>query len=660
MIFDEIVLENFGVYKGRHAIALAPSTPKKPVILFGGLNGGGKTTLLDAFRLVFHGKLARCASRNGLGYTEFLRRSIHRDAGPSEGASIELRFRTVAEGQEHSYRIRRSWRNNGTAAVKEFVEVLRDGEPDSVLTDAWADHAEELIPSSICPLFFFDGEKIEEFADLEDSGNLLSTAIHSLLGLDVVNRLMADLTVLERRKGSSVKSAPERARVKQLVDEIRGLQEQRAALTQEQAHLQNELDKKAQTIEKLEERFRKEGGDLYERRHELEKKHQDCVRAHREAEDRLREIAAGPAPFLLVPDLLKRCHAQAQQEHEAEQQKALQRVLKKRDARLLDLARENRASKKLLGAMSEFITRDNERRSKKSGCDAYLHLKSETRQQLRGLIHSELPRVSQETSEASEQAERLHRQREDFERALAGVPRDEAIEPILRERDETRRAIAELETQRHVLEQRAAQISQELDQAKRQLSKLVEARGRAALEHKDAGRIAIHARKAQETLLAFRERVVQNHVGRLERFILEGYRSLLRKQSLVTELRIDPETFAVSLYDRKHNLLPSDRLSAGERQLFAVAMLWGLARASGRPLPTIIDTPLGRLDSTHRRHLIERYFPCASHQVLLLSTDEEVDERYYAQLKPRVGRTYTLDYDEKDDATHVNPGYFWD
>ena len=166
MIFDEIILENFGVYKGRHAIALAPRNPDKSIILFGGLNGGGKTTLLDAFRLVFHGKLARCASRNGLGYTDFLRRSIHRDADPSEGAAVELRFRTHAEGQEFAYSVRRTWRSNGPASVKESVEVRRDGEPDSVLTDAWADHAEELIPSSICPLFFFDGDNIQEFADL--------------------------------------------------------------------------------------------------------------------------------------------------------------------------------------------------------------------------------------------------------------------------------------------------------------------------------------------------------------------------------------------------------------------------------------------------------------------------------------------------------------
>ena len=244
MIFDEIILENFGVYKGRHAITLAPRTPDKSIILFGGLNGGGKTTLLDAFRLVFHGKLARCASRNGLGYTDFLRRSINRDADPSEGAAVELRFRTYAEGQELAYSVRRSWRSNGTANVKESIEVRLDGEPDSVLTDAWADHAEELIPSSICPLFFFDGEKIEEFADLDNSGSLLSTAVHSLLGLDIVNRLMTDLTVLERRNGSYVKSAPQRERVKTLVTEVTKLQHNEQRLCKSRPTCETKLTKR--------------------------------------------------------------------------------------------------------------------------------------------------------------------------------------------------------------------------------------------------------------------------------------------------------------------------------------------------------------------------------------------------------------------------------
>jgi DNA sulfur modification protein DndD len=100
------------------------------------------------------------------------------------------------------------------------------------------------------------------------------------------------------------------------------------------------------------------------------------------------------------------------------------------------------------------------------------------------------------------------------------------------------------------------------------------------------------------------------------------------------------------------------QLSAGERQLLAVAILWGLGRAAGRPLPAVIDTPLGRLDSEHRTKLIEGYFPFASHQVILLSTDEEIAGAYYEKLRPWIAHEYRLQYCEERDVTTIEIGYF--
>ena len=140
--------------------------------------------------------------------------------------------------------------------------------------------------------------------------------------------------------------------------------------------------------------------------------------------------------------------------------------------------------------------------------------------------------------------------------------------------------------------------------------------------------------------------------------MLESFQKLLRKTELVKALSIDSSTFEASLTGRDGKSLPFDRLSAGERQLLATSMLWGLARASGRPIPTIIDTPLGRLDSEHRSHLIERYFPNASHQVLLLSTDEEISNDYLEALRPAITRSYLLDHDETKGSTSIKEGYF--
>jgi DNA sulfur modification protein DndD len=68
---------------------------------------------------------------------------------------------------------------------------------------------------------------------------------------------------------------------------------------------------------------------------------------------------------------------------------------------------------------------------------------------------------------------------------------------------------------------------------------------------------------------------------------------------------------------------------------------------------------MARLDAAHRQHLVERYFPNASHQVVIFSTDTEVDRRYYDLLRPSIVRTYHLRYDEQARFTVGEEGYFW-
>ncbi|MDJ0725148.1 MAG: hypothetical protein QNJ38_08565 [Prochloraceae cyanobacterium] len=107
--------------------------------------------------------------------------------------------------------------------------------------------------------------------------------------------------------------------------------------------------------------------------------------------------------------------------------------------------------------------------------------------------------------------------------------------------------------------------------------------------------------------------------------------------------------------------MPKHRLSAGEKQLLAISFLWGLARVSGRNLPIAIDTPLGRLDSSHRNNLVERYFPSASHQVILLSTDTEIGEQEVNMLRKQeaIASEYLLKYDNFKRQTKIEKGYFW-
>jgi len=167
------------------------------------------------------------------------------------------------------------------------------------------------------------------------------------------------------------------------------------------------------------------------------------------------------------------------------------------------------------------------------------------------------------------------------------------------------------------------------------------------------------AARAISALGTYEQQLLQSKLEIVRREFLRCFRHLARKQDLVKDVRIDQATFAVTLIGNAGHEMPKGALSAGEKQVYATAMLWALARASGRPLPMLIDTPLARLDSNHREMLLTRYFPTASHQVILLSTDTEIDAEAAALLAPSVSHAFRLEYDPVAGATRVEPGYFW-
>ncbi|OZH51807.1 DNA sulfur modification protein DndD, partial [Hydrocoleum sp. CS-953] len=159
----------------------------------------------------------------------------------------------------------------------------------------------------------------------------------------------------------------------------------------------------------------------------------------------------------------------------------------------------------------------------------------------------------------------------------------------------------------------------------------------------------------------FKDKLTLKKLNKLEIEVTECFRYLLHKSDLVHRVAIDTHNFALSLYDNQGQLVPKHRISAGEKQLLAISFLWGLARVSGRHLPVAIDTPLGRLDSSHRQNLVERYFPTASHQVILLSTDTEVGKLEVENLRnlEAIAYEYLLEYNSQKNQTNVKKGYFW-
>lgn len=658
MILDELVLENFGPYLTEQRISLAPPSENKPVVLIGALNGAGKTSILDALQLVLYGRFAACSGRGTLGYDAFLRRCINRSSDPAVGARVELQFRHTSQGAEQSYRVRRSW-SEVSGGMRERVEVFFNGDLDRVLTENWETQVETFLPRRIAPLFFFDGEKIEALADPNRSAELLSVAIHSLLGVDVVEQLGADLVILERRKRVPGRDSELERRVESARTELALANERYEVAYQDCAALQNEVDRVQKRLRDVEDRFRREGGELYELRESLEAQRSAVEKELRIAEDRLRDIMSGASPLLLVRPLLAEIAEQGEREARVHRAMLLDGILAERDRALIAQAALAAAPADVLATLSQHLEEDRARRHAEAGGERYLHLSEESRLLLNGLLEGELSdRGHNAIVDALQYAREWQIRLDDVDRTLSRVPQEDAISSLLDELRDARTAYAHASARLTAQEEAVRQAGYEREVKQKRLDAAESAGADSRIEMETSARIVSHSRRVRETLERYRSSMVQRHVGRLQDLVLNSFQRLLRKERLVGKLLIDPKTFSIRLETPDGQPLSADRLSAGERQLLAVAILWGLGRAAGRHLPIVIDTPLGRLDSAHRANLLERYFPHAGHQVVLLSTDTEIGARGRSMLGPFLGVEHTLNFDETIGSTRVEPGYF--
>jgi DNA sulfur modification protein DndD len=657
MILEKLILENVGVYAGRQEADLSPK-PGKPVILFGGLNGGGKTTILECLQLCFYGSKARLSSRGATPYKEYLRETIHRGSDPGEGAAITVRFRRIIESETRFYEVKRSWRV-GVKGSEESLQVWCNGEDDTLLTENWTDYIEGYLPCGIAHLFFFDGEQIKELAEGEHAAEILGTAIQTLLGLDIVDRLETDLRVLGRRKRSEMIDDVSAQKLTHLQNELRLAVEEHDNALMEEGHLMNRAALLGKAVSEAEEGFRREGGEVFERRHAIETEQRRLESEHAAASARLRELAAGPAPLLLLNTALADLEKSVRDEAKVKQAGQIVDTLAARDQALLAALNIDELPPGPRRKVADWLEADRReleefaKQKPKLNIDPQIapeiaHLRGKVLPDLRAGIETEVAKLGRlDDALAKVQAQ------------LDQIPAADTVARLQQLLNTVRSAY-----QAKLAEHAAAGLRVEASKRHKELlERQIEQVGLVNVDerfaHEDRQRILKHSEKVRATLVAFRTAVIRKHATRLEGLIQESLQQLLRKNGLVTAISIDPTSFAVTLTGNDGQVLPFNRLSAGERQLLATSLLWGLARASGRPIPTVIDTPLGRLDSSHRHHLVERYFPVASHQVILLSTDEEIAEEYYDRIKPYLAREFRLVHDDNRSRTSIMPDSYF-
>ena len=660
MIFKELVLENYSSYVGRNVIDLRPQNDdqSRPIILFGGMNGGGKTSLLDAIRLAFYGHRAQCSNRGNLSYSQFLSQSVHNKLSHLDDpkTTIELCFEHIRDNQWVEIRIVRMWTIKPKDG-KDILDIRVDGWTDKSITETWDEYVEQIFPLGISNLFLFDGEEVvKELAEQDKPPEPVFKAIQTLLGLELSEKLAEDLEILVKRKRKAIASYADLASIDEIEAKLNGLNATKERNSENLLVLQNDLDLAHKNAQNALTNFRLEGGKIASQRSRLDEQQDSLTKALEEQRKTLRNLASETLPLSLITDLLYAGEMQTHQEVKSQQAKTAQHLLAEKNQRLLTYLSELALTTEQLHKIEDFLDQESLSLSHDTSAN-WLEAKDEELKQLNIVLGYELPAVIKQTQECLAKVQQLEQEINVIERQLAIAASPEAYEKLETQLKKTQQEVKKAEKAYEEGKQACEQIDREIVKVKKELEKYTE----QALERQNSLHIIESVGKVKKTLEIFRDRLTLKKLNKLETEITECFRYLLHKTDLVHRVTIDSNTFAISLYDLNGNQLPKQRLSAGEKQLLAIAFLWGLARVSRRNLPIAIDTPLSRLDSEHRHNLVERYFPAASHQVIILSTDTEigVTEVQLLRQQEAIALEYLIKYDSSRSQSSIERGYFW-
>lgn len=653
MLFKEVVLSNFGIYRGTHTVDLSVS-PDKPIILFGGLNGGGKTTLLDAMQLALYGKHARLSNRGQKSYSDYLVSVKNRYANAEDPVEVKLAFTHQVDQLRKTYTVTRSWNVTSQTNVKDQIYVECDGQYDPHVSNHWDDFVSEFLPQSMSDLFFFDGEKIEDLADPERSKQLIQTGIENLLGLDLITQLNIDLTALSRRRNKENVNHELINKVQDCEDEIGRVAKLLSDKKKQIATLEEEKSKAQITLNQVTSEARTAGAHLVDERESLV--HDRALIKAQLGENKTAQIrlAGGVGPLGLVLDLIHDCQQQAQLEKETKEARLLHDKTLQYETDLIQYLESRCTDSTTLKAITDFSKKQHSKEIAALERECYLNVEPQIFNGLEEQIKEE-----QKLSSALKEKQRaLEEELALIDKKLLAIPEYESITSHLSN-------MAEKEASFNLV---AKQLNEEIDEQSRLLqaqddlanrySRLLSDQNKDTFEQKRHIQINENLDKLNSTLESFVYELINENIKRLELLIQGKFSQLHRKSKAITSMQICPDSFSISLNDSLGNTVSANQLSAGERQLLAISILWGLAEASGREIPTIIDTPLGRLDGKHRTNLVENYFPNASKQVILLSTDEEIVGEFYRSLETNIARKFNIEYQELMQSSSFLEGYF--
>ena len=645
MIIKRLTMHNFGVYASTNTFDF---TGEKPIVLIGGLNGRGKTTFLEAVLLSLYGANSFAYKESAFKtYGQYLRSFVNISDGTKK-TFIELDFVLNNADRDH-YVVRREWSAVNKIRTNEKIFVRKNGRYNRFLTENWSMFVENILPSALSNFFFFDGEKIAELA-VDSTNSQLKESIRAMLGISVLDTLRSDIRRNIRKLQKSGSASKETKEIDRLRTDKEEAESNLHKIEEEISIKETDLATLKEQCEQAKLDYSAHGGDVTEQREALHSQRAKVGAERQQSRENLSLLASGSLPLNLVKDLLRNIAEQSQKEKKASVKKQAVSYV----TSVFKQFKEENKDVTQVRSFMKYLDADSARNS----IESIYNLSDSALLQVQRLDGVDLEKTVEHAKMELGRQKKLSKKLDEIENFLSIDINEEQLKKIYTNVRLMEQKIRDTEADLAVLEQKRRNVNGDLMKATSEFNKKVTVLLENLEADDDKKRDIKYSEMAIRVLNEFSVRLQKKKTGLLGETITSCYKKLANKKNLIEQITMDPITLDLTYLNKDGVEVEKTALSAGEKQLMVISILWALAICSKKKLPVIIDTPLSRLDSNHRKSLIQTYFPQASEQTIILSTDSEIDQDYYQLIKENVGDEFTLSYDDESKSTTILKGYF--
>ena len=608
---------DFGPYRGTQRFHFSQ---EPGVELVWGENGRGKTTFLNALRWALFGVILGRGSRpieaSNVGNRD--------DARPSAIQPFKVVLTFTHGG--HTYKLTRAYQKTsavpGAEDFRATYSLVKDG--DVLGPDDRDRELASLLPQQIARFFLFDAELLQEYEQLltpgSEAGDKLKGAIERVLGLPVLTQARDDVAShLAQARTAQAKAAQQDRTTRDLGNTLQLASDEAESERRNVDELSDIADEQQNSVNELEKaltsnnRFR---GLMATR--DAKRKEVDRLKVKaRERVDDLRSVAASETwKAVLAPTVSAELVVIEDRYDELTRRLTV--------AMTAGLAAEAASSgtcptcQQPVGHAAAEKLQDLGTGEDADAIQAELSALRTRRDVLRRLRAdgSRIIRLEEEASQARVDLSDAEGQLRDLEADLADAPAgtEEAITKLIDQHSQTSIALnntrSRLKGSRDELirkEKAVAALSEKL----RRLG----APGSGQEDRKVLLLVELH-QLLVSAVNEFRDRLRDS----VEDQASEVFRAL-SAESDYARLRIN-DSYGLTILHADGSEVMSR--SSGYEHVVALSLIAALQRCSPMSGPIVTDSPFGRLDKTHKEHVL-RALPQITDQVLLLVHSDELD-----------------------------------